>query len=74
MSRKSNKKNQKKKKKKIRFFYKYAQKRLPKMKKSYIIFADFECSAAFKGVVRNHAAGYEHLVNNGGKVLHERID
>ena len=31
--------------------------------------ADFERSAAFLlGVMRNHAAGYERFVNNGGKV------
>ena len=45
------------------------QKRLPKRTKSYIIVVDFERSAAFLGVVRNHAAGYERFVNNGGKVL-----
>jgi large subunit ribosomal protein L19 len=47
------------------------QKRLPKLKKSYIIVFDFERSAAFfvyLGVVRNYAAGYERFVNNGGKV------
>ena len=47
---------------------KVAQKRLPKTGKSYIIIDDFERSAAFLGVVRNHAAGYERFVNNGGKV------
>ena len=45
------------------------QKRLPKRRKLYIIIADFERSAAFLGVMRNHAAGYERFVNNGGKVL-----
>jgi hypothetical protein len=45
------------------------QKRLPNRPKSYIIIVDFERSAAFfLGVVRNHAAGYERFVNNGGKV------
>ena len=48
------------------------QKRLPKGVKSYIIFADFERSAAFLGVMRNYTAGYERFVNNGGKVKHER--
>lgn len=44
------------------------QKRLQRSVKSYIIDVDFERSAAFKGVMRNHAAGYERFVNNGGKV------
>ena len=57
---------------KINFFLKSVQKRLPKRKKFYIIIADFERSAAFLGVMRNHAAGYERFVNNGGKVLNER--
>ena len=42
---------------------------MPKRRKSNIIDADFERSAAFLGVVRNHAAGYERFVNNGGKVI-----
>lgn len=42
---------------------------MPKLIKSYIIIVDFERSAAYSGVVRNHAAGYERFVNNGGKVL-----
>ena len=42
---------------------------MPRVKKSYIIIVDFERSAAFLlGVMRNHAAGYERFVNNGGKV------
>ena len=44
-------------------------KRLPKTGKSFIIVVDFERSAAFLGVMRNHAAGYERFVNNGGKVI-----
>ena len=45
------------------------QKCLPKGKKTYIIYHDFERSAAFYlGVMRNHAAGYERFVNYGGKV------
>ena len=42
---------------------------MPKTGKSYIIVVDFERSAAFLGVMRNHAAGYERFVNNGGKVI-----
>ena len=42
---------------------------MPKADKSYIIVVDFERSAAFLGVMRNHAAGYERFVNNGGKVI-----
>jgi large subunit ribosomal protein L19 len=42
---------------------------LPRREKSYIIIVDFERSAAFLGVMRNHAAGYERFVNNGGKVI-----
>ncbi len=29
---------------------------------------DFERSAAFLGIVRSYAAGYERFVNNGGKL------
>ena len=42
---------------------------MPKAGKSYIIVVDFERSAAFLGVMRNHAAGYERFVNTGGKVI-----
>jgi len=45
------------------------QKCLLNGEKLYIITVDFERSAAFLlGVVRNHAAGNERFVNNGGKV------
>ena len=63
------KKNAKKSFLEKKFFHKSMQKCLPKREKLYIIFADFERSAAFLGVMRNHAAGYERFVNNGGKVL-----